>query len=193
VPRRFLFHPRPSLLIGTFGAVIRIRGGIPSRRALFDIAAAGPIAGFVVALPVLVIGVARAIELPPEATFSGAGLGPPLVSWFLERVLHGQRTCRSAPLRCGLGRDVFTSMNLFPVGQLTGHALFALSPRAHKIVSWCTIVALAVWVVVHSRGASPSATRCGSASWCSCEAGTRACSTKVSLGAARTAVAVLPR
>jgi membrane-associated protease RseP (regulator of RpoE activity) len=154
------FIPGPPLLIGTFGAVIRIRGGIPSRRALFDIAAAGPIAGFLIALPVLAIGVYRAIELPPDATFGGVGLGPPLVSWILERALHGEANLQVGSLygAAWVGM-LFTSMNLFPVGQLDGgHALFALSPRAHKIVSWVTIVALAAWVLVHSIAArAPSA------------------------------------
>lgn len=143
------FIPGPPMLIGTFGAVIRIRGTIPSRKALFDIAAAGPIAGFVVAVPVLVLGVARAVELPPDLDLRGAGLGPPLLSTLLERLFHG-----SADLQVGsiygaawVGMLV-TSMNLFPVGQLDGgHAIFALSPRAHRAVSLATIVTVAAWVV----------------------------------------------
>jgi len=145
------FIPGPPMLVGTLGAVIRIRGAIPSRRALFDIAAAGPIAGFVVALPLLIVGVARAIELPPGLASQGE-LGSPLGSWIFERLLHGD-----APLQIGsiygaawVGMLV-TSMNLFPVGQLDGgHALFAVAPRAHRIVSWITIAALAVHVVLQT-------------------------------------------
>ena len=72
------FIPGIPLLIGTFGAVIRIRGPIPSRRALFDIAAAGPIAGFVVALPILYAGLASATVQPLLPGASEGNLGPPL-------------------------------------------------------------------------------------------------------------------
>jgi membrane-associated protease RseP (regulator of RpoE activity) len=140
------------MLIGTLGAVIRIRGAIPSRRALFDIAAAGPIAGFLVALPLLVQGVATATVLPVTKDLHGLALGPPLSSWFFEYLFHG-----NAPLQVGsiygaawVGMLV-TSMNLFPVGQLDGgHALFAIFPGAHRVVSWVTIGGLAVLVAVQS-------------------------------------------
>jgi membrane-associated protease RseP (regulator of RpoE activity) len=140
------------MLIGTLGAVIRIRGAIPSRKALFDIAAAGPIAGFLVALPLLILGVADASELPLAKDLHGLELGPPLSSWLLEHLLHGD-----APLQVGsvygaawVGMLV-TSMNLFPVGQLDGgHALFAISPGAHRVVSWATIGGLAALVVAQS-------------------------------------------
>jgi membrane-associated protease RseP (regulator of RpoE activity) len=146
------FIPGPPMLIGTLGAVIRIRGAIPSRRALFDIAAAGPIAGFLVALPLLIVGVAHATVLPVMREPHGVGLGPPLSSVFFEHLFHG-----NAPIQVGsvygaawVGMLV-TSMNLFPVGQLDGgHALFAVFPRAHRIVSWGTIGALAVLVAVQS-------------------------------------------
>jgi len=143
------FIPGPPMLIGTFGAVIRIRGTIPSRRALFDIAAAGPIAGFVVAVPVLVVGVARAVELPPDLVSHGLGLGPPLLSTFLERFFHGAADLQVGSLygAAWVGMLV-TSMNLFPVGQLDGgHALFAISPRTHRVVSWITIGAVTLWVI----------------------------------------------
>ena len=146
------FIPGPPMLIGTLGAVIRIRGAIPSRRALFDIAAAGPISGFLVALPILILGVASATVLPVTKDLHGLALGPPLSSWLFEHLLHGD-----APLEVGsiygaawVGMLV-TSMNLFPVGQLDGgHALFAISPRAHRIVSWATIGGLATLVLVQS-------------------------------------------
>lgn len=146
------FIPGPPLLIGTFGAVIRIRGPIPTRRALFDIAAAGPLAGFIVALPVLIVGVARAVEIPVRPETTGLSVNAPLISMALERLFHG-----AAELQVGsvygaawVGM-LITSMNLFPVGQLDGgHALFAISPRAHALVSWLTIFALATWVIGQS-------------------------------------------
>jgi membrane-associated protease RseP (regulator of RpoE activity) len=68
------FIPLPYLGVGTLGAVIRIRGRIPHRNALVDIGAAGPLAGLVVALPLIAWGLAhsRVVDAPPlEATFPG--------------------------------------------------------------------------------------------------------------------------
>ncbi len=146
------FIPGLPMLIGTLGALIRIRGPIPSRRALFDIAAAGPIAGFLVALPLLIRGVASATELTSTQDLHGAGLGAPLISRAFEQLFHGD-----TPLQVGsvygaawVGMLV-TSMNLFPVGQLDGgHAVFAISPGMHRAVSWTTIGALGVLVVAQS-------------------------------------------
>ena len=100
----------------------------------------------------LIAGVANATVLPVTNEPHGVALGPPLSSVFFEHLFHG-----SAPIQVGsvygaawVGMLV-TSMNLFPVGQLDGgHALFALFPRAHRIVSWGTIAALALLVAVQS-------------------------------------------
>src|SRR5262245_2973593 len=61
------FLPAPLPLTGTLGAFIRIRQMIPGKRELFDIGIAGPIAGFIVAVPVLLVGMnlSRVVQLPP--------------------------------------------------------------------------------------------------------------------------------
>jgi membrane-associated protease RseP (regulator of RpoE activity) len=135
-------------VVGTLGAVIRIRGPIPSRRALFDIAAAGPIAGFAVAFPLLVVGIARAKEsfepIPPHGFF----LGIPLCSTLIGQWLRGGANLEIKSLygAAWVGMLV-TSMNLFPVGQLDGgHAVFAVSPRFHRFFSWATIIGLAALI-----------------------------------------------
>ena len=76
------FIPAPSLL-GTFGAVIRIRSVIRNRKALMDIAVAGPLAGMAAALPAAVAGLylSRIVELDPGAGGSGFGLG---TSWLFD-------------------------------------------------------------------------------------------------------------
>ena len=125
---------------------------IPSRKALFDIAAAGPIAGFLVALPLMIVGVANAKVLPATTESHGLSLGPPLMSLFFEHLMHG-----NAPLEVGsvygaawVGLLV-TSMNLFPVGQLDGgHAWFAMSPATHRTASFTTIGAVALLVVAQT-------------------------------------------
>ncbi|MCE2454005.1 MAG: site-2 protease family protein [Nitrospinae bacterium] len=71
------FLPAPSLL-GTFGAVIRIRGGILNRNALMDVAVAGPLAGLAAAVPALIIGLMMS-RLAPGGSSLGIGLGTPLL------------------------------------------------------------------------------------------------------------------
>jgi membrane-associated protease RseP (regulator of RpoE activity) len=142
------FIPGIPMPIGTFGAVIRIRSPFPSRRALFDIAAAGPIAGFAMALPILAIGVALAHTAPDVSEPHGLFLGPPLISWLLERGLHGDANLQVGSIygAAWVGMLV-TSLNLLPVGQLDGgHAVFAVSPTLHRAVSWIAIATFAVFV-----------------------------------------------
>ena len=81
--------PIPIFQTGTFGAFIRIREPIPSKRMLFDIGIAGPLAGFAVAVPAMFIGMAmsRVVELPP--VMNGVNLGEPLLLKIAERLLWG--------------------------------------------------------------------------------------------------------
>lgn len=126
--------------VGTLGAVIRIRGIIPHRRALLDIAAAGPIAGFVVALPALYFGIRDAI--PVNAVQPGAiAFGDPWLSVGLALPMHGATDLLVGPVyMAGWVGMLVTSMNLFPVGQLdAGHAVYAVSRRAHRVISWLTL------------------------------------------------------
>ena len=133
---------------GTFGAVIRIRAPIPHRRALFDIAVAGPIAGFVVALPVAISGLALGDKLP-SGEIPQAMLGRPLLFHLIDRVVFGETLYQLPNVAYGaawLGAMV-TSLNLFPVGQLDGgHVIYAFSRRWHRWASWFTILALALWI-----------------------------------------------
>ena len=137
------FIPGPPILIGTFGALIRIRGIIPHRRALFDVAAAGPIAGFIVAFPVLIAGLLRAepVEMPVEE--SGLFLGPPVISAVLVRLLLPDAIgmLEVGPVYgAGWVGMLVTSLNLFPVGQLDGgHVAYAFSRRLHRILALLTL------------------------------------------------------
>jgi hypothetical protein len=146
------FIPAPTF-IGTLGAVIRIRSPIRSRCALFDIGIAGPIAGFLVALAVLVIAIPHSRVVPDALGNSDVEMGYPLVFAIVCAVfplpgVHGG----SAPMQ-----DIYfhpsaiaawvgmfaTALNLLPGGQLDGgHIIFSLGPRAHRLVSRLTILAL---------------------------------------------------
>ncbi|PYX59056.1 MAG: site-2 protease family protein [Acidobacteria bacterium] len=145
------FIPAPTL-IGTLGAFIRIRSPIRSRTALFDIGIAGPIAGFVVALVVLVasLGLSK-----PLLAVSDIQLGYPLIFELMHRLLASSSAANSAatlplfranlhPVALAAWVGMFaTSLNLLPGGQLDGgHIVFSIAPRAHKFVSRLTILIL---------------------------------------------------
>ncbi len=138
------FLPVPSLvsLIGTLGALIRIRGRIPTRRALFDIGIAGPLAGFAVAVPLLVVGTLAAPLGPPGAAPRGTIVfGDSLLTWALGWLLRPDAREASLyldPIYLAGWVGVFaTALNLLPAGQLDGgHILYALSPRAHARMAW---------------------------------------------------------
>jgi membrane-associated protease RseP (regulator of RpoE activity) len=144
------FIPFPSL-VGTLGAFIRIRSPIPHRRALFDIGLAGPLAGFVVCLPVLWLGVGEAVLTSLQPDSGSIFLGEPLLFQWIARWLHGPvpdgMTLSLGPLGLAGWFGLFvTALNLIPVGQLDGgHATYALLRRyAYRIsrVGWWLCVAL---------------------------------------------------
>ncbi|MFC5134528.1 MULTISPECIES: site-2 protease family protein [Haloferacaceae] len=132
---------------GTLGAVIRMRGRMPSRKALFDVGAAGPIAGLVATVIVTVIGLSLdPIRVPAEvATGSGTMIrfnNPPLLALIAD--LIGQPTSYDDPTRAvhpviigGWVGMFFTLLNLLPVGQLDGgHMIRAMvGPRQETIAS----------------------------------------------------------
>ena len=123
----------PFFLLGTFGAVIRVRSRFPDRRALFDMGAAGPWAGFVVALVAMVVG----LRLSTVAAAPPAGptvlLGDSLLTSFLARVvLHADpETVMLHPVAFAAWAGLLvTSLNLLPAGQLDGgHVLYAARGR----------------------------------------------------------------
>lgn len=142
------FIPAPPLfLAGTFGAFIKIKSQIPSRRALFDIGLAGPLAGFVVALPVALLGI---LSLPPGHSIPDHQIifNDPLLFRLVARAFRVRLdNAGTNPyyLAAWLGLLV-TSLNLMPVGQLDGgHGTFALfGLRAHKWIGRIAFVTMAV-------------------------------------------------
>lgn len=149
------FIPAPIVnpLVGTFGAVIRIKSPFPNRRALFDVGIAGPLAGFVVCLPVLALAMWEA-KLVPTATANGMPLGDPLLFTWAFRLFRGVPPADNTILIGPFGQAAWfgllvTALNLLPVGQLDGgHAVYALfGRRAHAIAraAWWTCVGLIVF------------------------------------------------
>src|SRR5262245_45848457 len=144
------FLPAPTL-IGTLGAFIRIKSPIPSRKALFDIGIAGPIAGFGVALPALLLGMWLSRPEPLVAAASEPALGYPAIFHLLWTVLplnvtHGAplHEIYFHPVAIAAWVGMFaTALNLLPSGQLDGgHIVYAANPRWHRAISRLTVFAL---------------------------------------------------
>ncbi len=146
------FIPAPNIL-GTFGAFIRMKSPIPDRNALVDIGAAGPLAGFIVALPALIIGI-KLSPLVPIASLSGITLGDSLLVKLLSFVI---RPDIPAGYEIGLNPIAFagwigmfvTAMNLIPIGQLDGghiaYALFGKWYNAIARLALITLVVMGIW------------------------------------------------
>jgi len=146
------FIPGPPFLIGTFGAFIRMRTPT-NRRALFDVGAAGPWAGFLVALPAVAYGLTLSDVQPLAATNEGLLLGESLVFQLLSRLAIGvspsEATIVLHPIALAGWFGLFvTFLNLLPVGQLDGgHVVYALLGRRHRLIArlaLASIMALAL-------------------------------------------------
>lgn len=143
------FLPAPLPLTGTLGAFIRIRQVIPSKRELFDIGIAGPIAGFVVAVPVLLLGMSlsRLTQLP-EDTRGFVELGEPLlfraIAWLFWGTPPEGYSINMHPMAFAAWFGLLaTALNLFPIGQLDGgHISYAVLGRKSTLVTLGTVVAL---------------------------------------------------
>ena len=138
------FIPVPFAL-GTFGAFIKIKSLTPNRRALFDVAVAGPLAGLVFAIPALLIGLHFSQVIPdgrPEddSSFNGVQIGSSILLACLAKISLGASAFDHLSLHplafAGWLGLIVTALNLLPIGQLDGghisHALFG-SRHAHAV------------------------------------------------------------
>ncbi len=144
-----LFIPGPPHFIGTFGAIIRIRGPILNRRALFDIGVAGPLAGFVVALFALIVGLQLSTVVDRTGSF-GLQLGEPLLlkfmAWLIIGSLPPQADVVLHPIAFAAWFGLFvTSLNLIPIGQLDGgHVAYALWGKRQWTMAFAVVPILIV-------------------------------------------------
>jgi membrane-associated protease RseP (regulator of RpoE activity) len=133
------FIPLPLLSpFGTMGAVIRMRGVIPTRRALLDIGASGPLAGLCFAIPLYVWGIAhsKVIVPPDDAGQLGSSLLIRLIDHLAGPHVPAGMDLQVSPVAFAAWAGMFVTMiNLLPVGQLDGgHVAYALfGPRQDKI------------------------------------------------------------
>lgn len=139
------FLPFPSL-VGTMGAVIKIRSPFPTRAALFDIALAGPVGGFVVLVPLLFIGMRLSNVVPVPADMSGGlSLGEPLLfrlaAWLqFGHVPAGHGINMHPVVFASWFGMLATAWNLLPFGQLDGgHLTYATLGDRSRYFSLATV------------------------------------------------------
>jgi membrane-associated protease RseP (regulator of RpoE activity) len=152
------FIPFPMEPFGTFGAIIKMKGVIVNKRALFDIGVAGPLCGFAVALPFIVAGI---LLSKTQVVIGGdhyQRLGDPLLFTILQRIFIGE-----IPKGLDLVLHPFayagwvglfvTALNLLPVGQLDGgHAVYAVFGNKSKWVFRISIALLAALAIFYNPG-----------------------------------------
>ena len=151
------FIPTPPLIgpAGTFGAFIKILSPRPSRRAVFDIGVAGPIAGFVALIPIALVGIATMEMATPEQVANSQGgivFSDPLLMKFFAYLF-------GIDLQFGIGNAFYyaawlgllvTALNLIPSGQLDGgHAIYAVFGKTvHKLTGRIAFPVMAVFSVI---------------------------------------------
>jgi membrane-associated protease RseP (regulator of RpoE activity) len=130
----------PSPFFGTFGAFIRVRSPIYSKRALFDIGISGPLAGFVFLVPALAVGLAFSKVIPGITHQGNVQFGVPGLQMLLTHLIFPGVPSVDLylhPVARAAWVGMFaTAMNLLPIGQLDGgHILYSFFPRRHRAVS----------------------------------------------------------
>ncbi|MCP5109322.1 MAG: site-2 protease family protein [bacterium] len=149
------FLPAPTL-IGTLGAFIRIRSPIYTRRALFDVGVAGPLAGFAMLLPLLAIGISYSKVIPGIAEQGEIVFGSPAVeSVLVAAILPGVNAADiylHPMARAAWVGVLATALNLLPIGQLDGgHILYSFVGKRRRILSRVFVVALIPLGILGSR------------------------------------------
>jgi membrane-associated protease RseP (regulator of RpoE activity) len=145
------FIPVPPILgfnIGTFGALISSRDPMPNKKALFDVGISGPLAGFIVAIPVTAIGIATADivkivpieQLPKGEVIFGSSLLIDILANLIRDIPQGYSIDINPILFAGWVGLLITSINLLPAGQLDGGHIFrAVLGDKQKYVGWIAI------------------------------------------------------
>lgn len=143
------FLPIPHPLIGTMGAFIRIKSVIPNRRALVKIGVAGPVIGFILAIPITIIGIALSKITNVSTVSTSINLGSSLLFKFISYLIYphipaGYDLALHPMAFAGWLGFFVTALNLLPVGQLDGgHIAYAIFGKYRKIVTIIIIVMMA--------------------------------------------------
>jgi membrane-associated protease RseP (regulator of RpoE activity) len=154
------FIPLPLPPFGTFGAVIKMKGVVVNKKALFDVGVAGPVCGFVVALPFIVAGIRMSEVTPLSGLPAGSymELGDPLLfrmleAWLVGEIPKGYDLVLHPFAYAGWVGLFVTSLNLLPVGQLDGgHVVYAVFGEKSKWVYRSVIAGLGILAVFMNIG-----------------------------------------
>jgi len=153
------FLPMPFSPIGTMGAVIAMRAHVGDRRALFDIAITGPIAGLIPALIFSVVGLSMSTVVNVQPGMVGGKLGEPLIFKAMIHLIVGSmgehQDVLLHPIAFAGWVGIFiTALNLIPIGQLDGgHILYALlRTRAHAVATGLLYLAVVAVVITGNWG-----------------------------------------
>ena len=142
------FLPAPTL-IGTFGAFIRIRSAILSKRILFDIGIGGPLAGFLTLILPLIAGVSLSKDVPGIGLRGDVIFGTPPLLRLVEMIIFPGVPATDIYLhpvaRAAWVGLLATALNLLPIGQLDGgHILYAFLGERTRYLSRVFVGALAL-------------------------------------------------
>lgn len=153
------FLPFPFSPFGTFGAVIRMEGATPSRKALFDTGVAGPLTSLVLSIPAIVIGLKLSKIVPTAQLKEGTlRLADPLFFSFIQRLVIGEVPEAYDIILHPIGYAGWvglfvTALNLLPIGQLDGgHIAYALFGRRSRIIFLIAITVMAFFTVFYNPG-----------------------------------------
>jgi membrane-associated protease RseP (regulator of RpoE activity) len=151
------FVPLPIPPLGTMGAIIRMRSPIPNRKVLFDIGVAGPFLGLVVALPILVLGLALSPVKPLTGVVlqEGNSLAYLLLKWAIKGAIPQGSDVMLHPMALAGWLGLFvTALNLMPLSQLDGgHIAYAVFGRGFRRVVWSFLgVLVALFLVSRWEG-----------------------------------------
>jgi Zn-dependent protease len=154
-----VFLPFPLSPLGTFGAVIAMQPNRANRREIFDVGIAGPLAGLVFALPLLLIGVYQ-LDLSSEPATGFGFESPLLVRWLMDWFAVNGRVEQEYVVWCNQLNPCFaaawfglimTAINMFPIGQLDGgHTTYTLFGKAAHWIARGTLV-LAIAFIVYQN------------------------------------------
>jgi membrane-associated protease RseP (regulator of RpoE activity) len=152
------FIPLPVPPFGTLGAVIRMSGTITDKRALFDIGVAGPLCGFILAVPCILIGLSLSVVVKVPQTAGVLFLNEPLLLKIAERAIMGTPAkgydVMIHPVAYAGWVGLFiTALNLLPIGQLDGgHIIYGVFGRRSALVSRALIPVLVLLSVFYNMG-----------------------------------------
>jgi membrane-associated protease RseP (regulator of RpoE activity) len=153
------FIPFPLPPFGTLGAVIRSRGPIPHRKALFDIGSWGPLSGLVLAIPAVIVGfllsdVVDVSQLPADSMSLGDSPLLSLLQWVALGPLPPGTDVVLHPIAYAGWVGLFiTSLNLLPTGQLDGgHIIYALFGSHSKVIFRLTLLGITLICLIYNLG-----------------------------------------